>query len=172
MLGRVALELKMAVCLNEVNLIGELANDPDIRQMGDGRSVCNLRVLTTSTWRDRNSAEEKTRKKYTTVVLFSKDAVADAQGLRTGARVTVRGELQDRKWQDQDKWVTEVVVQGLTHLFIPHNARTQPSENRSSSPQRGQISGQPLAKKSFPGRQSHANDFDLDDSVPWLDGPD
>ena len=161
----------MAVCLNEVNLIGELANDPDIRQMGEGRSVCNLRVLTTSTWRDRNSGEEKTRSKYTSVVLFNKEAIAHAQRLKTGARVNVRGELQDRKWQDnsgQDKWVTEVVVQGLAHLFIPHAQASQPIENRNSSPQRAQISGQPPAKKSFPGRQSH--DFgteDLDDSIPW-----
>jgi len=62
--------------------------------------------------------------------------------------------------------MTEVVVQGLTHLFIPHkaqtNERTQPIENRNSAPQR-QISGQPPARK-YPGRQSHD---DLDDELPW-----
>ena len=172
----------MADCLNEANLIGSLANDPDIRHMGDGRQVCNLRVLTTSSWRDRNTGEEKVRQKFTSVVLFSKEAIAQAQRLRQGARVTIRGELQDRKWQDnsgQDKWVTEIVVQGLTHLFIPHTAggngasteyseaKRQPIENRKSAPQ-GQNSGQPPAKK-YPGRQSH--DFDpsgvLDDELPW-----
>jgi len=165
----------MVDCLNEVNLVGSLANDPDIRQMGGGRQVCNLRVLTTSAWRDRNLGEEKVRQKFTSVVLFSKEAIAQAMMLRNGARVTIRGELQDRKWQDnsgQDKWVTEVVVQGLTHLFIPHSAAprsgTQPIENRNSAPQR-QISGQPPAKK-YPGRQSH--DFEpnasvLDDELPW-----
>ena len=162
--------------VNETLLIGSLANDPEIRSMGGGGSVCNLRVITQATWRDRNTSEERTRSKYTSVVLFSKDAIVQAQKLRQGARVTIRGELQDRKWPQQDgspdKWITEVVVQGLTHLFIPHtaggNGAAQPIENRNSAPQR-QNSGQPLARK-YPGRQSH--DFDLDDSVPWLDGPD
>jgi len=164
----------MADCLNEVNLVGSLANDPDIRQMGDGRQVCNLRVLTTTTWRDRNSGEEKARQKFTSVVLFSKDAIAQAQRLRNGARVTIRGELQDRKWPQQDgspdKWVTEVVVQGLTHLFIPHTsgngAAHQPIENRSKAPQRGQNSPQP-GRNSMAARQLQATDWALDDEIPF-----
>jgi len=162
----------MAAYLNENTIIGELANDPDIRQLGNGNSVCNLRVLTKNTWQDRNTGEEKSRAKYTTVVIFNKDLVALAQQLKAGARVFVRGEPQDRNYQanGQDKWVTETVVQGFAGMFYPlsrGNGAAQPIENRSSSPQRGQISGQPPAKKSFPGRQSH--DFDLEDSVPWLD---
>ena len=163
----------MAAYLNENTIIGELANDPDIRQLGNGNSVCNLRVLTKNTWQDRNTGEEKSRAKYTTVVIFNKDLVALAQQLKAGARVFVRGEPQDRNYQTngQDKWVTETVVQGLAGMFYPlsrSNSVSQPIENRNSSPQRGQISGQPPAKKSFPGRQSH--DFgteDLDDSIPW-----
>ena len=167
----------MADCLNEVNLVGSLANDPDIRQMGDGRQVCNLRVLTTSSWRDRNTGEEKVRQKFTSVVLFSKDAVAQAQRLRQGARVTIRGELQDRKWQGQDnsgqdKWVTEVVVQGLAHLFIPHTTggngatQAQPIEKHSSVPQRGQNSPQP-GRNSMAARQMQATDWALDDEIPF-----
>ena len=171
----------MAAYLNENTIIGELANDPDIRQLGNGNSVCNLRVLTKNTWQDRNTGEEKSRAKYTTVVIFNKDLVALAQQLKAGARVFVRGEPQDRNYQTngQDKWVTETVVQGFAGVFYPlsrgngaqasevQRSGAQPSENMRNAPQRSQTSGQPPVKKSFPGRQSH--DFELEDSVPWLD---
>lgn len=159
----------MAAYLNENTIIGELANDPDIRQLGNGNSVCNLRVLTKNIWQDRNTGEEKSRSKYTTVVIFNRDLVALAQQLKTGARVFIRGEPQDRNYQTngQDKWVTETIVQGLAGVFLPLTRGSQPIENRNSAPQRAQSSGQPPARKTFPGRQSH--DFDVEDSVPWLD---
>jgi len=163
----------MAAYLNENTIIGELANDPDIRQLGNGNSVCNLRVLTKNTWQDRNTGEEKSRVKYTTVVIFNKDLVALAQQLKAGARVFVRGEPQDRNYQanGQDKWVTETVVQGLTSMFYPlsrGNGAAQPIENRNSSPQRGQNSPQP-GRSSMAARQLQAAkwDEDLDDEIPF-----
>lgn len=171
----------MAAYLNEHTIIGELANDPDIRQLGNGNSVCNLRVLTKNVWQDRNTGEEKSRQKYTTVVIFNRDLVALAQYLKAGARVFVRGEPQDRNHQTngQDKWVTETIVQGLSGLFYPlsrgstqadaaHGARAQPSENRNSAPQRGQNSPQP-GRNSMAARQLQAAkwDDDLDDAIPF-----
>ena len=167
----------MAGCVNKVLIIGNLGADPEIRQTQIGQ-ICSLRVATTDSWRDKQSGERKEKVEWHSVTIFNEALVKIAQQfLKKGSKVYIEGALETRKWQDNqgnDRYTTEVVLRPyrgeLTMLDgKPQNGSPQPIENRNSSPQRGQISGQPPAKKSFPGRQSHS--FDLEDSVPWLDEP-
>lgn len=43
--------------INKVTLLGRLARDPESRNFANGGMVCNLRVLTSRNWKDRNSGE-------------------------------------------------------------------------------------------------------------------
>jgi len=164
----------MAGCVNKVLIIGNLGADPEIRQTQIGQ-ICSLRIATTESWRDKQSGERKEKVEWHSVTIFNEQLVKIAQQfLKKGSKVYIEGALETRKWQDNqenDRYTTEVVLRPyrgeLTMLDSKPQNGSQPIENRNSSPQRGQISGQPPAKKSFPGRQSH--DFDVDDSVPWLD---
>jgi len=165
----------MAGCVNKVIIIGNLGADPEIRQTQIGQ-ICNLRVATTESWRDKQSGERKEKVEWHSVTIFNEPLAQRAQQyLKKGSKVYLEGSLETRKWQNgqgDDRYATEVVLRPyrgeLTMLDSKQqNGASQPIENRNSAPQRGQISGQPPAKKSFPGRQSH--DFDVDDSVPWLD---
>ena len=49
----------MAGSVNKVILIGNLGADPEIRSLGSGDRVANLRIATSETWRDRNSGERQ-----------------------------------------------------------------------------------------------------------------
>ena len=49
----------MAGSVNKVILVGNLGKDPEVRRTQDGRPVCNLRVATTDSWRDKNSASAR-----------------------------------------------------------------------------------------------------------------
>ena len=49
----------MAGSLNKVLLIGRLGNDPEIKQMQNGKSVARLSVATSENWKDKNSGEKK-----------------------------------------------------------------------------------------------------------------
>ncbi len=104
----------MAGSVNKVILIGNLGQDPEVRTFGNGGKVCNLRIATSETWRDKNSGERKERTEWHSVAIFSEPLVRVAeQYLKKGAKVYIEGQLETRKWQDQsgqDRYTTEVVL--------------------------------------------------------------
>ena len=107
----------MAGSVNKVILIGNLGADPEIRRTQDGRPICNLRVATSESWRDKNTGERREKTEWHRVVIFSEGLCKIAeQYLRKGSKVYLEGQLQTRKWQDQsgqDRYSTEVVLQGF-----------------------------------------------------------
>ena len=106
----------MAGSVNKVILVGNLGADPEIRSFQNGGKVCNIRIATSETWKDRNSGERKERTEWHSVAIFSEGLAGVAERyLRKGSKVYVEGKLQTRKWQDQsgnDRYTTEVVLQG------------------------------------------------------------
>ncbi|MFP4239235.1 single-stranded DNA-binding protein [Rhodosalinus sp.] len=106
----------MAGSVNKVILIGNLGRDPEVRTFQDGGKLCNLRIATSETWKDRNTGERRERTEWHSIVLRGEGLVRVAeQYLRKGSKVYIEGQLQTRKWQDQsgqDRYSTEVVVSG------------------------------------------------------------
>ncbi|WP_179380399.1 single-stranded DNA-binding protein [Jannaschia marina] len=104
----------MAGSVNKVILIGNLGRDPEVRSFSNGGKVCNLRIATSETWRDKASGERKERTEWHSVAIFSEPLVRVAeQYLRKGSKVYLEGQLETRKWQDQsgqDRYSTEVVL--------------------------------------------------------------
>ena len=107
----------MAGSVNKVILIGNLGKDPEIRTLGSGDRVANLRIATSETWRDKASGEKKEKTEWHRVVIFNKNLADVAEKyLKKGAKVYVEGQLQTRKWTDKDgaeKYSTEVVLQNF-----------------------------------------------------------
>jgi single-strand DNA-binding protein len=112
----------MAGSVNKVILVGYLGADPEIRRTQDGRPIANLRVATSETWRDRNTGERREKTEWHRVVVFSEGLAKVAeQYLKKGSRIYIEGQLQTRKWQDQqgqDRYSTEVVLQGFQSQFV------------------------------------------------------
>ena len=104
----------MAGSVNKVILVGNLGRDPEVKSMQDGRSLVNMSVATSETWRDRNSGERKERTEWHRVVIFNDKLAEVAQKfLKKGAKVYLEGQLTTRKWTDQsgqERYTTEVVV--------------------------------------------------------------
>lgn len=106
----------MAGSVNKVILIGNLGADPEMRQTQDGRSVANLRIATSESWRDKNTGEKREKTEWHSIVVWSEGLAKIAgQYLHKGSKVYVEGQLQTRKWQDKDgndRWTTEIVLNG------------------------------------------------------------
>lgn len=106
----------MAGSLNKVMLIGNLGADPEVRTFQNGGKVCNLRVATSESWKDRNTGERQERTEWHTVAIFNEGLAGVAERfLKKGSKVYLEGQLQTRKWQDQsgnDRYSTEVVLRG------------------------------------------------------------
>ena len=106
----------MAGSLNKVMLIGNLGADPEVRTFQNGGKVCNLRVATSENWKDRNTGERQERTEWHSVAIFNEGLAGVAERyLKKGSKVYLEGQLQTRKWQDQqgnDRYSTEVVLRG------------------------------------------------------------
>ena len=104
----------MAGSVNKVIIIGNLGRDPEVRSFPNGGKVCNLRIATSESWRDKATGERKDRTEWHSVAIFNENLVRIAeQYLRKGSKVYLEGQLETRKWQDQsgqERYTTEVVL--------------------------------------------------------------
>ena len=69
----------MAGSINKVILVGNLGFDPEIRATQDGREICNLRLATSESWKDRTTGERKEKTEWHRVVIFSEPLVRVAK---------------------------------------------------------------------------------------------
>lgn len=104
----------MAGSVNKVILVGNLGQDPEIRSFQNGGKIANMRIATSETWKDRTSGERKERTEWHTVAVYSEPLVRVVeQFLKKGSKVYVEGQLETRKWQDQqgnDRYSTEIAL--------------------------------------------------------------
>ncbi|RIA44440.1 single-strand binding protein [Hephaestia caeni] len=111
----------MAGSVNKVILVGNLGRDPESRTFQNGGKVVNLRIATSESWKDRNTGERKEKTEWHSVAIFNEGLANVAERyLRKGSKVYIEGQLQTRKWQDQngqDRYSTEVVLQGFNSVL-------------------------------------------------------
>ena len=107
----------MAGSVNKVIIIGNLGRDPEVRTFQNGGKVCNLRIATSETWKDKATGERKEKTEWHSVAVFQEGLVRIAElYLKKGSKVYIEGKLQTRKYQDQsgaDRYSTEIVLQGF-----------------------------------------------------------
>ncbi|MEM8772739.1 MAG: single-stranded DNA-binding protein [Pseudomonadota bacterium] len=153
----------MAGSVNKVILVGNLGADPEIRQTKDGKPIANLSVATSENWKDRNTGERREKTEWHRVVIFNEGLTRIAeQYLRKGAKVYLEGQLQTRKWQDQngnDKYTTEVVLQGFNSTLTMLDSRN----GGGGSFERGNDAG----GMSDQSRSSGSQRYELDDDIPF-----
>jgi single-strand DNA-binding protein len=98
--------------VNKVIILGNLGQDPELRNTSGGKAVATLRVATTDTWNDQ-SGQRQERTEWHTIVVWGRTAENCKQYLSKGRAVFVEGRLQTRKWQDKeghDRYTTEIVA--------------------------------------------------------------
>ncbi len=129
----------MAGSLNKVLLIGRLGNDPEVKQMQNGKSVARLSVATSENWKDKNSGEKKEKTEWHRVVIFNEGLVNVVQQyLKKGAQVYIEGQLSTNKYTDnngQEKYSTQIVLQGYnsTLKMLGGGNQGAPMSDQSSS---------------------------------------
>ena len=104
----------MAGSLNKVTLIGHLGADPEVRSFQSGDKVANLRLATSESWKDKQTGEKRERTEWHSVAIFGDGLVGIVERYtRKGSKIYLEGQLQTRKWQDQqgnDRYSTEIVL--------------------------------------------------------------
>ena len=164
----------MAGSVNKVILVGNLGQDPEARTMGSGGEVVNLSVATSENWKDRDGNRQE-RTEWHRVVIFNENLGRVAkQYLRKGSKVYLEGQLQTRKWQDnngQDKYSTEVVLQRFRGELVLLDSRDGGGGGGGRDFGGGEEFGGGYSSGGGAQRQQRpqpaAFDTDLDDDVPF-----
>ncbi len=154
----------MSGSVNKVTLVGNLGRDPDVRAMQNGDKIVQLSIATSDRWKDKSSGEQRERTEWHRVVIFN-DALGKIaeQYLKKGSTVYLEGQLQTRKWTDQqsgqEKYTTEVVLQRYRGELTLLGSR---SENQISNDQQNDQINQS-------NQVSMSDDIasDLDDEIPF-----
>ena len=118
--------------VNKVFLIGNLGRDPEVRSMSSGDPVVNLSLATSERWKDKSSGEQREKTEWHRVVIFDERLCDVAQKyLRKGSKIYIEGQLQTRKWTDQqgvEKYSTEVVLKRFNGVLTMLDSRSDQSE--------------------------------------------
>lgn len=97
--------------MNTVQILGNLARDPEVRFTKSGKAVSTFTVAASNTYIDSNN-ETKEQTAFVNCVAWGK--LGEAVGnYRKGNRLFVEGRIQTRSYENSDgqkKYVTEVVA--------------------------------------------------------------
>jgi len=168
----------MAGSVNKVILVGNLGADPEIRSLGSGDRVANLRLATSESWRDRTTGERKEKTEWHRVVIFNDNLVKVAeQYLKKGSTIYIEGAIQTRKWTDNtgaEKYSTEIVLQKFRGELTMLGGRGD-GAGMSSGGDDGYSSGGGGggggygggAPRSQPSGPRESFSADLDDEIPF-----
>jgi|TARA_B110000114_G_scaffold21238_1_gene20200 single-strand DNA-binding protein len=168
----------MAGSVNKVIIIGNLGQDPEVRNFPSGGKVCNFSVATSENWKDKNTGERRERTEWHRVSITSEPLVRVAeQYLRKGSKVYLEGQLETRKWQDQsgqDKYTTEVVLRPYRSELTMLDSKSEGSQggggNYMANQGSGQSGGGSLADQGGSQADSYNSppaSADLDDEIPF-----
>ena len=147
--------------VNKCIILGNLGNDPEVKQAASGSAIANLTVATSESWNDKATGEKREAVEWHRVVLFGKMAEVAGEYLRKGSQVYIEGQLRTRKWTDNagvEKYTTEIVV-GMNGVMQMLGGK------HDSNPQQQSGWGQPQQ----PNPQQQSKPAPSGQSVPPMD---
>ncbi|WP_126448173.1 single-stranded DNA-binding protein [Sulfuricystis multivorans] len=156
--------------VNKAILVGNVGVDPEIRYMPNGDPVCNFRLATTESWKDKNSGEKRELTEWHRIVCFRKLAEITSQYVKKGSQLYLEGRIKTRKWQDkdgQDRYTTEIE---MTEMQMLGNRRSGDSDGGSDDrPSRQQSSGGGgNGEPPVPERRPAPAYDPMEDDIPFL----
>jgi single-strand DNA-binding protein len=158
--------------VNKVILVGNLGADPESRYMPNGDAVCNVRLATTESWKDKASGDKKEITEWHRVVFYRRLAEIAGQYLKKGTPVYVEGRIRTRKWQDKDgqeRYTTEIEATEMQMLGRREGMGDAPREGGSSGGGSSYGSGGGSSSGSSAPRKpaGNSNPGDFEDDIPF-----
>jgi single-strand DNA-binding protein len=108
----------MSKGINKVILIGNLCNNPELKEFSNSGRCANVTLATNSSWKDKNTGQQQEKAEFHRIVFFNKLAEIAGQYLKKGSKVYIEGSLRTRTW-DKDgekRYTTEIVASEMQML--------------------------------------------------------
>ena len=152
--------------MNSVQILGNLARDPEVRYTKTGRAVATFTVAATNTYIDSTTNETKEQTAFINCVAWRQTGEFIARYFQKGSMIAVVGSIQSRSWDGNDgkkQYATEVVVDEAYFTGSRAESGTQGGGNYQNQ---GFNQGGFNAPQSQPAQGSEPNfgdDFDMGD---------
>ena len=104
--------------VNKVILVGNVGQDPEVRYLDNNTPVCNIRIATSETYKNKNG-ERVTSTEWHNVVLWRGLAEVADKYVKKGSQLYIEGKLRTRSWDDKDnnkRYTTEIVADVMQML--------------------------------------------------------
>jgi single-strand DNA-binding protein len=88
--------------INVVVITGNLTQDPELRHLGSGTAVCELRVAVNSRRKDGSTGEWVDKPNYFNVTVWGAQGENCANYLSKGRPVAIEGRLDWREWEAKE----------------------------------------------------------------------
>lgn len=105
--------------VNQVTLVGRLGGDPEVKMLQSGKSVANVSLATTESWKDKDTGQKKEVTDWHRVVVYGALAEVFGKWLHKGSLIYVQGRLKTRSWDDKSggkRYITEVICDAMRIL--------------------------------------------------------
>ncbi len=156
----------MAGSINKVILVGNLGRDPEVRNAADGFKIVQLSVATSESWKDKVTGERKDKTEWHRVVIFNERlSEISEKYLRKGSKVYLEGQLQTRKWTDQqgvEKYTTEIVLSRFRGELVMLDSRAEAGSYGGDQSFAPQNTGQVSTPQNAPAISN-----ELEDEIPF-----
>lgn len=154
--------------VNKAIIVGRLGNDPELKALPSGGSVCNFSVATSESWTDKASGNAQERTEWHRITVYGKLADLCAQFLRKGSEAYIEGSIHTRTYDDKDgtkRSITEIKAQ--TVQFI--GGRREDRQDTPPPPGNSRMGGTPQGAQRGSGVPSggSAPPRDWFDDVPF-----
>jgi single-strand DNA-binding protein len=114
---------------NLVILIGNVGQDPEIKNTGDKREVATFSLATTESWKDKNTGEKKDKTEWHRIVIFNPVLINLCRNfVKKGSKLMVEGKIKTRKYQNEnestERSITEIILDFDAKILLLDNKPT------------------------------------------------
>lgn len=130
----------MAKGVNKVILIGNLGADPETKTTTTGLTIATIRIVTSESWKDKQTGEQQERAEWHTIKFFSRLAEIANQYLKKGSKVYVEGSIRTDKYTDKagaERYTTYIIgndMQMLSGMSESRAPKSKVSSSKASTP--------------------------------------
>lgn len=121
--------------VNQVNLLGRLGSDPEIRVASNKDLFVTLSIATSRQWKDKSTGEAKELVEWHRVLLVRRLAEIARDFLKKGSQVYISGYLRTQKWTDSngiERWTTSIIGESLQLIDSKPKSETSVTSHETS----------------------------------------
>jgi len=164
--------------LNQVQLIGNLGDDPEVKYLQSGTQLATMSIATTDKWKDKKTEEDREETQWHRVTFFGPLAEVCAEYLHKGDKIYISGSLKYSKTTDDDgndKFYTNITGREMLMLGSPNKGGIR--EGGGPSPAQSRAATSKSEEKRLAATKGKAKGLDqggespgepeFDDDIPF-----